>query len=56
MPQLSSCGYKHFFESYASHVRVVLVYGVTTWGAKYLLSNPVFHGHMKHIEVNYHFV
>jgi hypothetical protein len=25
-------------------------------GAKYLSSNPVFHGHMKHIEVDYHFV
>jgi hypothetical protein len=25
-------------------------------GAKYLSSNPVFHGRMKHIEVNYHFV
>jgi hypothetical protein len=24
--------------------------------AKYLLSNPIFHGRMKHIEVNYHFV
>jgi hypothetical protein len=25
-------------------------------GAKYLLSNPFFHGCMKHIEVDYHFV
>jgi hypothetical protein len=25
-------------------------------GAKYLSSNPIFHGRMKHIEVNYHFV
>jgi hypothetical protein len=25
-------------------------------GAKYLASNPFFHGRMKHIEVDYHFV
>jgi hypothetical protein len=25
-------------------------------GAKYLASNPIFHGRMKHIEVDYHFV
>jgi hypothetical protein len=25
-------------------------------GAKYMSSNPVFHGHMKHIKVDYHFV
>jgi hypothetical protein len=25
-------------------------------GAKYLASNPVLHGRMKHIEVDYHFV
>jgi hypothetical protein len=25
-------------------------------GAKYLASNPIFHGHMKHVEVDYHFV
>jgi hypothetical protein len=25
-------------------------------GAKYLASNPIFHGRIKHIEVDYHFV
>jgi hypothetical protein len=25
-------------------------------GAKYLTSNPIFHGRMKHVEVDYHFV
>jgi hypothetical protein len=25
-------------------------------GAKYLVPNPNFHGHMKHVEVGYHFV
>jgi hypothetical protein len=25
-------------------------------GAKYLASNPVFHGRMNHMEINYHFV
>jgi hypothetical protein len=24
--------------------------------AKYLASNPIFHGHMKHVEFDYHFV
>jgi hypothetical protein len=24
--------------------------------AKYLASNPIFHGRMKHVEVDYHFV
>jgi hypothetical protein len=24
--------------------------------AKYLASNPIFHGRMKHIEVDYHFI
>jgi hypothetical protein len=25
-------------------------------GAKYLAFNPVFHGRMKHVEVDYHFI
>jgi hypothetical protein len=25
-------------------------------GAMYLASNPIFHGRIKHVEVNYHFV
>jgi hypothetical protein len=25
-------------------------------GAKYLASNPIFHGRMKHVDVDYHFV
>jgi hypothetical protein len=24
-------------------------------GAKYLASNPIFHGRMKHVETDYHF-
>jgi hypothetical protein len=35
-------------------------HGARLWcdnmGAKYLSFNPIFHGWMRHIEVNYHFI
>jgi hypothetical protein len=41
-------------------LRVSSPCGARLWcdnmGAKYLASNPIFHGRMKHIEVDYHFV
>jgi hypothetical protein len=29
---------------------------VDNMGTKYLAFNPVFHGRMKHVEVDYHFI
>jgi hypothetical protein len=41
-------------------LRILLPQVARLWcdnmGAKYLASNTVFHGRMKHIEVDYHFV
>jgi hypothetical protein len=34
------------------HVKV----WVDNMGTKYLAFNPVFHGRMKHVEVDYHFI
>jgi hypothetical protein len=31
-------------------------YGLIIWSQKYLALNRVFHGRMKHVEVDYHFI
>jgi hypothetical protein len=48
-----------WIQSLLKELRVNCPKGARLWcdniGAKYLTSNVVFHGHMKHIEVYYHF-
>jgi hypothetical protein len=49
-----------WFQAILQELRISCPRSARLWcdnlGAKYLSSNPVFHGRMKHIEFDYHFV
>jgi hypothetical protein len=50
-----SCGYNLFFMNYMFLVLAMHDYDVIIW-EKYLVSSPIFHGRMKHVKIDYHFV
>jgi hypothetical protein len=47
-------------QSVLCELRVSYLRSARLWcdnmGAKYLASNPIFHGRMKHVDIDYHFV
>jgi hypothetical protein len=49
-----------WFQAILQELRVPHSRNARLWcdnmGAKYLASNPIFHGRMKHMEVDYHFI
>jgi hypothetical protein len=49
-----------WIQSVLQELRISCLKSVRLWcdnlSAKYLASNPVFHGRIKHIEVDYYFV